>query len=32
MILGMFAVTPLLLVSRRHVDYGRVCSMMCRMV
>jgi hypothetical protein len=26
----MFAVTPLLLVARRHVDFGRVTRMMCR--
>ena len=28
----MLAVTPLLLVARRHVDFGRVTSMMCRTV
>ncbi|WP_165358592.1 hypothetical protein [Haloactinopolyspora alba] len=27
---GMLSVSPLLLVSRRHVDYGRMDSMLCQ--
>lgn len=31
MIPRMLAVTPLLLVARRHVDFGRVTCMSCRL-